>query len=210
MRYPCLQLPWRADQDALVVTPFAQQSLLLYRCSSGGPKFQACPQSTQARPLVSSGRLRACPLSCSLRPPVTLGTRAQPSSLSATAAEGTEEYDYVSLEKALVPFGEISVLGEVETIEPESEVSFGLLGSLLSTSHHPVAGTYQLRHETEAGGVSKGRVAVTRIATTPGTTRSSTDSQRSGEAIADVPASRRGNRATQTGRRRCLAFRTLG
>jgi hypothetical protein len=74
------------------------------------------------------------------------------SSLSA-ADEGTEEYNYLSLEQALVPFGEISVMEGVETIEPASEVSFGLSGSLLSASHHPLAGTYELRHETEAGGV---------------------------------------------------------
>jgi hypothetical protein len=75
------------------------------------------------------------------------------SSLSATAAEGAEGYEYVSLEEALAPFGEISVLGEGETVEPESEVAFGLSGSLLSTTPQPQGGTYQLRYKTEAGDV---------------------------------------------------------
>ncbi|MGD8245018.1 MAG: NBR1-Ig-like domain-containing protein, partial [Anaerolineae bacterium] len=75
------------------------------------------------------------------------------SSLSTSMLEGTDECEHVSLEEALAPFGEISVLGDVEPVEPGSEVAFGLSGSLLSTTPQPEAGTYQLRHRTEEGDV---------------------------------------------------------
>jgi hypothetical protein len=75
------------------------------------------------------------------------------SSLSTAAPEGADTYQHVSLQEALAPFGQISALGEVESVEPGSDVAFGLSGSLLSTTPQPEAGTYQLRYKTEAGDV---------------------------------------------------------
>jgi hypothetical protein len=73
------------------------------------------------------------------------------SSLSTTASDGADGYEYISLQEALAPFGDINVLGEAEVVEPGSGVAFGLSGSLLSTTPQPEGGTYQLRYKTEAG-----------------------------------------------------------
>jgi len=70
------------------------------------------------------------------------------SSLSATVVEGEEIYEHVAAEEALAPFGEITVLDEVEQVEPFTEVAFGLSGSLMSTSPREEAGTYSLRYRT--------------------------------------------------------------
>ena len=78
------------------------------------------------------------------------------SSLSTTVAEGTDVHECVSAEEALVPFGEVTALDEAKKVEPQSEVAFGLSGSLLSTSPLEEAATYALRYKTEEGDVSVG------------------------------------------------------
>jgi len=75
----------------------------------------------------------------------------QVSSLSATLSEATETCEFVSAEEALKPFGRAAILDEVDEVEPESPVALGLSGSLLSTAAQAEAGTYVLRHRTDAG-----------------------------------------------------------
>jgi len=75
--------------------------------------------------------------------------RMMVSSLSVTLNEATGTYDYVSAQKALAPFGEVSVLDDASEVEPVTEVALGLSGSLMSTMAQAEAGTYALRHKTE-------------------------------------------------------------
>jgi hypothetical protein len=75
------------------------------------------------------------------------------SSLSTKVVEGTEAYEHVPAEEALAAFGDVTVLGEVEEVEPEADVALGLSGPLLSTLPQHEAGTYSLRYKTEEGDV---------------------------------------------------------
>lgn len=73
------------------------------------------------------------------------------SSLSAVTTEGAETYEQISVEEALAPFGRIQTLADVEEVEPETELTFGLSGSLLSTTPQQDAGTYRIRYKTDEG-----------------------------------------------------------
>ncbi len=75
------------------------------------------------------------------------------SSLSTTVSEETALYHHLSAEDALSPFGQAALLGEDDEVDPESEVSLGLSGPLLSTSAHQTAGTYSVRYRGDDGGV---------------------------------------------------------
>jgi hypothetical protein len=75
------------------------------------------------------------------------------SSLSTASADGTDEYQPLTAQEALAPFGEIKLLDEVDEVEPGTPVALGLSGSLLSTTPQPTAGTYRLRYKTEEGDV---------------------------------------------------------
>jgi spore germination protein YaaH len=75
------------------------------------------------------------------------------SSLSTTMVEGTDTSRHVAAEEALASFGDVTVLDEVEDVEPASTVALGLSGSLLSTLPQPEAGTYALRYKTDEGDV---------------------------------------------------------
>jgi len=73
------------------------------------------------------------------------------SSLSAMTTEEGDTYETVSLEEALAPFGQVETLADIEEVEPETELTFGLSGSLMSTTPHQDAGTYRLRYKTDGG-----------------------------------------------------------
>jgi hypothetical protein len=78
--------------------------------------------------------------------------RMQVSSLSAERSEGGVRR--ISLEEALVPFGEVVIVKPSDggPVEPGSEVELGLSGRLLSVTAQEVAGTYRLEYEGEDGG----------------------------------------------------------
>ncbi len=76
------------------------------------------------------------------------------SSLSTEQSSDTTEIsviDHISLEQALVSFGEIMTLGGIERVEPSDEVTFGLSGALLSISPQEAASTYRLEYKGNDG-----------------------------------------------------------
>lgn len=70
---------------------------------------------------------------------------------SLSAVQSGDEVAHVSLEQALAPFGEITALAEVDRIEPNTAVSFGLSGPLLSIRRLDGAGTYRLEYTEDDG-----------------------------------------------------------
>ncbi len=73
------------------------------------------------------------------------------SSLSARAGDGEEAYEGISLEEALAPFGHIETLADLEDVEPETELTFKLGGSLLSATPQEEAGTHRIRYRADGG-----------------------------------------------------------
>lgn len=65
---------------------------------------------------------------------------------SLSAVQSGDEVAHVSLEQALAPFGEITALAEVDQVEPNTAVWFGLSGPLLSIRRLEGAGTYRLEY----------------------------------------------------------------
>ena len=76
----------------------------------------------------------------------------QISSLSPTLDEASGTVEFISAEEALAPFGEVVILDDEKEVEPQSPVSLGLSGSLLSTVAHSDAGTYRLRYRVDGDG----------------------------------------------------------
>ena len=73
---------------------------------------------------------------------------------SLSAEQGDAGVNYISLEQALAPFGQIVVRNPANftQIEPGGQVEFGLSSRLLSISPQEAAGTYRLEYESDAGG----------------------------------------------------------
>jgi hypothetical protein len=68
---------------------------------------------------------------------------------SLSAMQASEDIRHVSLEQALEPFGEAIALTNLEQIEPNTKVKFGLAGSLLGIAPQDAIGTYQLEYQSE-------------------------------------------------------------
>ncbi len=68
---------------------------------------------------------------------------------SLSAMQASEDIRYVSLEQALAPFGEVTALTDLDQVEPNTRVKFGLAGSLLGIAPQDATGTYQLEYQSE-------------------------------------------------------------
>ncbi len=66
------------------------------------------------------------------------------SSLSVELASA--EVNTISLEQALAPFGNVTALGDVSQVLPNSQVEFILAGQILSITPQEAAGTYRLEY----------------------------------------------------------------
>ena len=71
---------------------------------------------------------------------------------SLSVERSGEEINYISLERALAPFGEVTALSDVSQVAPGGQVEFGLSGQLLSITSQEAAGTYRLEYEAGDGG----------------------------------------------------------
>ncbi|MCP4536868.1 MAG: hypothetical protein GY832_06950 [Chloroflexi bacterium] len=72
---------------------------------------------------------------------------------SLSAERGSETVDYISLEDALAPFGNVTVLGDVSQVGTGSWVEFGLDGHLSSIMPQETAGTYRLEYAADDGSI---------------------------------------------------------
>jgi hypothetical protein len=72
--------------------------------------------------------------------------------ISSLSAEQGSQVNYLSLEQALAPFGQIVALGGLYRVEPNTQVEFGLSGTLLSIAPNQAAGTYRLEYRADDGG----------------------------------------------------------
>ena len=70
---------------------------------------------------------------------------------SLSAEQSSEGVEYVSLDQALAPFGEVVALGEIDQVKPGTQLDFGLSGALLSITRQEGSGTYRLEHMSDDG-----------------------------------------------------------
>jgi hypothetical protein len=70
---------------------------------------------------------------------------------SLSAEQSSAAVNYLSLEQALAPFGEIAALGGADRVEPNTQVEFGLSGTLLSITPQQAAGTFRLDYKASDG-----------------------------------------------------------
>ncbi len=70
---------------------------------------------------------------------------------SLSAASSSSEINHLSLEQALAPFGKVKLLDDVDTnqVEPNTDLAFGLSGSLMSITPREAVGTYRLEYKDE-------------------------------------------------------------
>lgn len=73
------------------------------------------------------------------------------SSLSAELSGA--QVEYISLEQALAPFGEVIALDDVTLVAPGNQVMFCFSGQLLSITPQEAAGTYRLEYEASDGSI---------------------------------------------------------
>ncbi len=74
------------------------------------------------------------------------------SSLSLAMTEGSVIYEQISVEQALAPLGAIESLADLTEVDPETEMTFALSGSLVSSTLRDETGTYRLQYREDDGG----------------------------------------------------------
>ncbi len=70
---------------------------------------------------------------------------------SLSAERSGDEVNYISLEQALAPFGDVVALDDVSQVTPGNQVEFALSGRLLSITPQETASTYRLEYEADDG-----------------------------------------------------------